>query len=91
MQSNSSSPVMLYDDYCALCTQLAKASAKWSKSWIRILGHSTSEAEKIKSKFFAETDHPEEFFWLIRGNTGYGGRSGVIPLLTEILRGRLVR
>ena len=83
-------PTMLYDDYCGVCSSLARLAAKWSGAWIRILGHSTTEATRMKKDFFADADHPEKLFWLIRGDVAYGGRSGVIPLLAEIVRGRLV-
>ena len=45
----------------------------------------------MKEGLFADADHAERLFWLIRGDVAYGGRSGVIPLLAEMVRGRLVR
>jgi hypothetical protein len=41
----------------------------------------------VKSEFFNPKDRPDEMFWILLGDTGYGGRSGLIPLAKEIIKG----
>ncbi len=53
------------------------------------MGLFTERGVAIKSEFFRLTDRPDEMFWILLGDTGYGGRAGLLPLLREIVRGRL--
>ncbi len=80
-------PIMLYDDLCGVCTSLAMAVQKWSRSWVRIVGHYSRDGLNLKRTYFEPLDNPEEMFWLIDGRTCYGGRSGILPLVREIVRG----
>jgi hypothetical protein len=82
----SSRPVLLYDNDCGICSRFARIAEKTSKGWVETVGHFTSRGTKIKSEFFRPVDHPEEMFWLL---LGYGGRSGLLPLIREIVRGRI--
>jgi hypothetical protein len=50
----------------------------------------TDRGAMIKSDFFLPRDRPDEMFWLLFGDTGYGGRSGLLPLAREVIRGRLL-
>jgi len=45
---------------------------------------------RIKSEFFRLDDRPDEMFWLLFGDKGYGGRSGLLPLAREVIRGRVL-
>jgi hypothetical protein len=45
---------------------------------------------RIKSDFFNPRDRPDDNFWLLVGDVGYGGRSGLLPLAREIVRGLVV-
>ena len=54
------------------------------------MGLFTQKGAKIKSEFFHPSDGPDEMFWILVGDTGYGGRSGLIPLIREIIRGRVL-
>ncbi len=45
---------------------------------------------KIKSDFFSPMDRPDVNFWLLVGDVGYGGRSGLLPLAREIVRGLVI-
>jgi hypothetical protein len=50
----------------------------------------TDKGTRIKAEFFHPSDRPDEMFWLLLGDTGYGGRSGLLPLVREMLRGRVL-
>ena len=82
--------ILLYDDYCRWCTLLAESASKLSRAYVRIVGHYSSLGRIVKDHYFNASDNPEELFWLIKDDTCYGGRKGLLPLATEILRGMLV-
>ncbi len=50
----------------------------------------SEEGQRTKSEFFRPEERPDEMFWLLFGDTGYGGRSGLLPLAREVIRGRLL-
>jgi hypothetical protein len=54
------------------------------------VGLFTEKGMRIKSEFFRVGDRPDEMFWLLFGDTGYGGRSGLLPLAREVIRGRVL-
>jgi len=81
---------LLYDNDCGICSRFAHLAEKTSKGWVRPVGHFTIEGSKIKSDFFQAEDRPEEMFWILVKEVGYGGRSGLVPLLREVVRGRLI-
>jgi len=83
-------PVLLYDNDCSICSRFAQIAQKTSKGWVRPIGHFTIEGSRIKSDFFRAEDRPEEMFWILVNEVGYGGRSGLMPLLREVVRGRLI-
>ena len=81
--------ILLYDNYCRWCTLLAESASKLSRAYVRIVGHYSSLGRTVKQLYFKKGDNPEEMFWLIKDDTAYGGRKGLLPLATEILRGML--
>ena len=58
-----------------------------SKNWVETVGLTTSRGLRIKYDFFETGDRPDEMFWLLIGDTGFGGRCGLLPLAREIVRG----
>ncbi len=54
---------------------------------MEIVGLSTEQGLRIKFEFFSPEDKPDEMFWLLLGDTGFGGRKGLLPLAREIVRG----
>ncbi len=84
-----SRPLLLFDNDCNVCTRFARLAEAASKRWVRPVGLHTEEGIGIKSSFFDPTDRPDEMFWVILGDAGFGGRSGLLPLLREIVRGRI--
>jgi len=83
-------PVLLYDNDCGTCSRFAVFARKLSKGWVQTEGLFTERGVRLKSEFFKEDDHPDDMFWLLQGDVGYGGRSGLMPLAREIVRGRIV-
>ena len=61
-----------------------------SKGWVDTVGMFTEKGKRIKSEFFRPSDRPDEMFWLRLGDLGYGGRSGLLPLAREVIRGRVL-
>lgn len=80
-------PILLYDNYCVLCNKIASFAYKWSRSRIKIVGHFSKESKELRERYFSRNDTPEQMFWLFRNDVGYGGRSGIIPLIQEVIRG----
>ena len=54
------------------------------------VGLFTDRGLRIKSEFFRPSDRPDEMFWILFADTGYGGRSGLLPLAREVIRGRVL-
>lgn len=61
-----------------------------SKGWVEPVGMFTEKGRRVKSEFFRPSDRPDEMFWLLLGDSGYGGRSGLLPLAREVIRGRVL-
>jgi hypothetical protein len=84
-----SRPVLLFDNDCGVCSRFARLVRKGSRDWVEVVGLSTSRGFRIKSEFFEAKDNPDEMFWLLIGDMGFGGRSGLLPLVREVVRGRV--
>ena len=84
-----SRPILLFDNDCGICSRFARLVMRGSKNWIDTVGLRTSRGLRIKHDFFEAKDRPDEMFWLLIGDTGFGGRCGLLPLAREIVRGRV--
>ncbi|MCC6061982.1 MAG: hypothetical protein LM581_03335 [Desulfurococcales archaeon] len=84
---NLKSPLLLYDNYCTLCYRYAKIVWRLSRGRIAVLGMYSVDTEKIRDliDFSIYTSVP----WLIKPDecVMYGGRSMILPILKEILKG----
>lgn len=83
-------PILLYDNDCGVCSRFARVANSLSKGWVDTVGLFTEKGGRIKAEFFRPSDRPDEMFWLLLGDTGYGGRSGLLPLAREVIRGRVL-
>ncbi len=83
-------PILLYDNDCGICSRFAHIARRTSRGWVEPVGLFTRRGALIKSGFFGPSDRPDEMFWLLVGDVGYGGRSGLLPLAREIVRGRVL-
>ncbi len=81
-------PLLIYDDKCSSCGKFAKAASILSRGWIRTAGHYFSEEAKNAKKLVFPADYdPTKMFWLINETGAYGARSGLIPVMKEIITG----
>ncbi len=85
-----SRPILLFDNDCGVCSRFARFVVRGSKNWVETVGLTTGRGLNIKAEFFETRDRPDEMFWLLIGDTGFGGRSGLLPLAREIVRGRVL-
>jgi len=83
-------PILLYDNDCGICSRFAHIAERTSKGWVDTVGLFTKRGMRIKSDFFSPSDRPDDNFWLLIGDVGYGGRSGLLPLAREIVRGLVI-
>ena len=90
MSASAGRPILLYDNDCRICSRFARIAGALSKGWVDTAGLFTDRGKRIKSEFFRSSDRPDEMFWLLVGDTGYGGRSGLLPLAREVIRGRVL-
>jgi len=81
-----SSPTLIYDDKCSSCTVFAEYAFKCSKGQIDCVGHYSINGEKLRKVIFPANYNETEMFWLIKDNTAYGGRSGLLPLFILIIK-----
>jgi hypothetical protein len=83
-----SQPLLIYDDKCSSCAKFAMTASFLSRGRIRTAGHYYSEEAKNAKKLVFPTDYdPTKMFWLINKNGAYGARSGLLPIIKEIIIG----
>jgi hypothetical protein len=88
LSSMFSRPLLIYDDKCSSCTKFAKTANILSRGWIRTAGHYYSqEAIKATKLVFPPNFDATKMFWLINKDGAYGARSGLLPVIKEILSG----
>ena len=88
LSSIFSRPLLIYDDKCSSCTKFAKTANILSKGWIRTAGHYYSqEAIEARKLVFPPDFDATKMFWLINKGGAYGARSGLLPVIKEILSG----
>jgi hypothetical protein len=88
LSSIFSRPLLIYDDKCSSCGKFAKTASILSRGWIRTAGHYYSQEAKNAKQLVFPTDYdPTKMFWLINENGAYGARSGLLPVMKEIIRG----
>lgn len=83
-----SRPLLIYDDKCSSCGKFAQIASILSRGWIRTAGHYYSEeAKNAKKLIFPPNYDPTKMFWLINENGAFGARSGLLPVMKEIIKG----
>lgn len=88
LSSVFSRPLLIYDDKCSSCGKFAQIASILSRRWIRTAGHYYSEeAINAKKLVFPPNYDPTKMFWLINENGAYGARSGLLPVMKEIIKG----
>ncbi len=80
-------PLLIFDDRCYMCGKFAHTARRLSRGRIDIVGHYSEQGLAIKKKIFAEGFDPSTMFWLVKGKTAFGSRSGLIAVAVEIAKG----
>ena len=77
-------PLVLYDNQCYLCVKFAKFVNFLARGRLRIVGHYTDLGKKLREDILDSS--ALEMFWYVDGKTAYGGRAGLFPLMSAIIR-----
>ncbi|MEM2760611.1 MAG: hypothetical protein QXN83_08495 [Nitrososphaerales archaeon] len=80
-------PLLIYDDKCCLCGKFALMARRLSRGNIEIVGHYSEEGILVKNAVFPVGFDAYKMFWLIKVREAFGGRSALIPLSIEIVKG----
>ena len=77
-------PLVLYDNQCYLCVKFAKFVNFLARGRLRIVGHYTDLGKKLREDILDSS--ALEMFWYVDRKTAYGGRAGLLPLMSAIIR-----
>jgi hypothetical protein len=77
-------PLVLYDNRCYLCVKFAKFVNFLARGRLRIVGHYTDLGKKLREDILDSS--ALEMFWYVDRKTAYGGRAGLFPLMSAIIR-----
>lgn len=77
-------PLLLYDNQCYLCVKFAKFVNFLARGRLRIVGHYTDLGKKLREDILDSS--ALEMFWYVDRKTAYGGRAGLFPLMSAIIR-----
>jgi len=77
-------PLVLYDNQCYLCVKFAKFVNFLARGRLRIVGHYTDLGKKLREDILDSS--ALEMFWYVDKKTAYGGRAGLLPLMSAIIR-----
>jgi len=77
-------PLVLYDNQCYLCVKFAKFVNFLARGRLRIVGHYTDLGKKLREDILDAS--ALEMFWYVDRKTAYGGRAGLLPLISAIIR-----
>lgn len=80
-------PLVIYDNHCYLCARFAGFAAAAARGRIRLVGHYSDIGMMYRKPLGADA---LEMFWFVLGDTAYGGRAALIPLLKTVLFGKKI-
>ncbi len=80
-------PILIYDNFCYSCTKFAQISRILSRDRIYLVGHYTDEGQEIKACVFPDGFDSNTMFWMVTARGAFGARSGLLPLVSEIIKG----
>jgi len=84
MELDDFMPLVLYDNQCYLCVKFAKFVNFLARGRLRIVGHYTDFGKKLREDILDSS--ALEMFWYVDRKTAYGGRAGLLPLMSAIIR-----
>ena len=84
MELDDFMPLVLYDNQCYLCVKFAKFVNFLARGRLRIVGHYTDLGKKLREDILDSS--ALEMFWYVDRKIAYGGRAGLLPLMSAIIR-----
>jgi hypothetical protein len=84
MKLDDFAPLVLYDNQCYLCVKFAKVVNYLARGRLRIVGHYTELGKKLREEILDAS--ALDMFWYVDRKTAYGGRAGLFPLMSAIIR-----
>jgi len=84
MELDDFMPLVLYDNRCYLCVKFAKFVNFLARGRLRIVGHYTDLGKKLREDILDAS--ALEMFWYVDRKIAYGGRAGLVPLMSAIIR-----
>jgi len=84
MELDDFMPLVLYDNRCHLCVKFAKFVNFLARGRLRIVGHYTDLGKKLREDILDTS--ALEMFWYVDRKIAYGGRAGLVPLMSAIIR-----
>jgi hypothetical protein len=79
--------LLIYDDTCYLCGKFAQIVRRLSRGRVNIVGHYSKEGMSVKNCIFPKEFDPTTMSWLVKDKQAFGGRSELIPIAVEIIKG----
>jgi len=79
--------LLIYDDTCYLCGKFAQTVRRLARGRIDVVGHYSKYGLSVKKKIFQADFDPNTMFWLVKEKQALGGRSGLIAVTFEIVKG----
>lgn len=76
-------PIVLYDNRCYLCSKFAHVVNLLSRGKFSLVGHYTDLGKELRVQFLDSA--ALEMFWFIDGDTAYGGRAALLPMISAML------
>jgi len=77
-------PLVLYDNQCYLCIKFAKFVNLLARGRLRIVGHYSELGKRLREEILDSS--ALDMFWFVDKKTAYGGRAGLLPLMSAIIR-----
>jgi len=84
MKLDDFAPLILYDNQCYLCVKFAKVVNFLARGRLRIVGHYTELGKKLREEILDAS--ALDMFWYVDRKTAYGGRAGLLPLMSAVIR-----
>ena len=84
-------PILIYDNSCGPCTRYARCVDAMLGGRITMVGHHTAEGRALKSRIFPDGYGGEEMSWFVDSGMAHGGRSGLLRLLSYMLKAPRLR
>lgn len=76
-------PLIIYDNRCYLCIRFARIVEELGRGRLTLVGHYSKTGEDLREAILDSS--ALEMFWFVDGETAFGGRAALLPLLKAII------